>query len=100
MIFFVCSFLSFIFTAVRWRHLAHDFVSQLPPKMKVSKIALELDHHRNTEKLCEETKRKLTGFNDAHLEAFVLFLENHWVQNIINQVCQITNHISCDVNIM
>jgi len=79
---------------VRWRHLAHDFVSQLPPKMKVSKIALELDHHRNTEKLCEETKRKLTGFNDAHLEAFVLFLENHWVENIINQV-----HCSCSLKV-
>ncbi|KAL9961487.1 hypothetical protein ACROYT_G030434 [Oculina patagonica] len=79
---------------VRWRHLAHDFVSRLPPKSKVSKLSLELDHHDNDGQLCEETKRKLTGFNDAPIEAFVLLLEYHWVEDIINQV-----HCSCSLKI-
>lgn len=72
--------------SVRWRHLAHDFVSRLPPKSKVSKLSLELDHHDNDGKLCEETKRKLAVFNDAPIEAFVLLLEYRWVEDIINQV--------------
>ena len=66
--------------------MAHDFVVSLPPKIKVTKLPLELDHHGHASKLCEETKRKLVGFHDAPIEAFVVFLENHWVESIINQV--------------
>ena len=61
-------------------------MSRLPPKYKVSKISLELDHHERNGKLCEDTKRKLTAFNNAPIEAFVLLLEYHWVEVIINQV--------------
>lgn len=79
---------------VRWRHLAHDYLSQLPPKLRVSKLSLELDHHGNSEQLREETKRKLTRFNDSPIEAIILLLDYRWAETIINQV-----HCSCSMKI-
>lgn len=79
---------------VRWRHLAHDFISQLLPNMKVSKTALELDHHDNAKELSKETKQKLAGFSNVSTEVFVLFMESSWVESIINHV-----HCSCSLKI-
>lgn len=81
----------FIFVSVRWRHLAHDFISQLLPNMKVFKTALELDHHDNAKELSKETKQKLAGFSDVSTEVFVLFMESSLVESIINHVSENKN---------